>query len=89
MHRPARLRAADPAPISGLDGLLINQVYFYDDPARFAALANRICDELERRVARRQGVAPKGTPRILISGCPMAVPTRARGGRQFPEILEL
>jgi benzoyl-CoA reductase/2-hydroxyglutaryl-CoA dehydratase subunit BcrC/BadD/HgdB len=74
MHRLTKLRAANPAPISGLDGLLINQVYFYDDPARFTASVNKICDELERRVERNEGIAPKGTPRILISGCPMAVP---------------
>jgi len=74
MHRLAKLRAADPAPISGLDGLLMNQVYFYDDPARFTDSVNKVCDELERRVERREGVAPAGAPRILVSGCPMAVP---------------
>jgi len=74
MHRLARLRGADPAPISGLDGLLVNQVYFYDDPARFTGSVNAIGDELEQRIAQGRGVAPKGTPRILISGCPMAVP---------------
>jgi benzoyl-CoA reductase/2-hydroxyglutaryl-CoA dehydratase subunit BcrC/BadD/HgdB len=74
MHRLARLRAADPAPISGLDGLLMNQIYFYDDPVRFTDAVSKICDELEHRIERREGVAPKGTPRILISGCPMAVP---------------
>jgi benzoyl-CoA reductase/2-hydroxyglutaryl-CoA dehydratase subunit BcrC/BadD/HgdB len=35
IHRLSALRAADPSPISGLDGLLANQVYFYDDPVRF------------------------------------------------------
>ncbi|MCK9460714.1 MAG: 2-hydroxyacyl-CoA dehydratase family protein [Proteobacteria bacterium] len=74
MHRLAKLRAADPAPISGLDGLLMNQVYFYDDPDRFTSSVNAICDELEQRVKKHEGVAPKGTPRILVSGCPMAVP---------------
>jgi len=74
MHRLARLRAADPAPIPGLDGLLMNQIYFYDDPARFTGSVARLCDELELRIKRNEGVAPKGTPRILISGCPMAVP---------------
>lgn len=74
MHRLARLRAADPAPISGLDGLLMNQVYFYDDPVRFTGSVNKICDELEQRIERQEGVFAKGTPRILISGCPMAVP---------------
>ena len=74
LHRLAALRKADPAPISGLDALLINQVAFYDDPVRFTASVNALCDELEKRVAAGEGVAAKGTPRILISGCPMAVP---------------
>jgi benzoyl-CoA reductase/2-hydroxyglutaryl-CoA dehydratase subunit BcrC/BadD/HgdB len=74
MHRLARLRGADPAPISGLDGLLVNQVFFYDDPARFTGSVNAIGDELEQRIAQGRGVTPKGTPRILLSGCPMAVP---------------
>ncbi len=74
MHRLAKLRAADPAPVSGLDGLLMNQVYFYDDPERFTGSVSAICDEIEARIAKGEGVFPKGAPRILISGCPMAVP---------------
>jgi len=74
MHRLARLRHADPTPISGMDALLANQVFFYDDPARFTASVNKLCDELEQRIEKKTGVAPKGAPRIVISGCPMAVP---------------
>lgn len=74
VHRLSKLRSADPAPISGLDALLINQVYFYDDPVRFTASVNKICDEIEERIASRNGVFPEATPRILLSGCPMAVP---------------
>ena len=74
MHRLAGLRKADPAPISGLDALLANQVYFYDNPARFTDSVNKICDELEQRIARKAGTVAAGAPRILISGCPMAVP---------------
>ena len=74
LHRLAALRSANPAPISGLDALLINQVAFYDDPVRFTDSVNKVCDELETRIKNREGVAPAGTPRILISGCPMAVP---------------
>ena len=74
LHRLAVLRAADPTPISGLDALLINQVAFYDNPMRFTDSINKLCDELEGRVAEGKGVASKGTPRILLSGCPMAVP---------------
>jgi benzoyl-CoA reductase/2-hydroxyglutaryl-CoA dehydratase subunit BcrC/BadD/HgdB len=74
MHRLYQLRKADPAPISGLDALLINQVFFYDDPIRFTNSVNTICDELEVRVREKSGIKSKGRPRILLSGCPMAVP---------------
>lgn len=74
VKRLAELRKADPAPISGLDALLVNQVFFYDDPVRFTNSVNALCDELEERVKKGEGVFPKGTTRVLISGCPMAVP---------------
>jgi len=74
VQRLARLRAADPAPISGLDSLLINQVFFYDNPERFTNSVNKICDELEIRVRASEGVKPRGVTRLLVSGCPMAVP---------------
>jgi benzoyl-CoA reductase/2-hydroxyglutaryl-CoA dehydratase subunit BcrC/BadD/HgdB len=35
---------------------------------------NALCDELEKRIKDGVGVAAKKTPRILISGCPMALP---------------
>ncbi len=74
IHRLSKLRKADPVPISGLDALLINQVFFYDDPIRFTDSVNKICDELEERISNGSGTSPKGSPRILLSGCPMAVP---------------
>jgi len=74
VHRLSSLRKADPPPISGLDALLANQIYFYDDPVRFTDSVNKICDELALRINNGVGVAPKGTPRILLSGCPMAIP---------------
>lgn len=74
VHRLSEIRKADPTPVSGLDALLINQVFFYDDPVRFTDSVNKICDELEERVKQGIGVRPKGSPRILLSGCPMAVP---------------
>jgi benzoyl-CoA reductase/2-hydroxyglutaryl-CoA dehydratase subunit BcrC/BadD/HgdB len=74
IHRLNSLRKADPVPISGLDALLANQIYFYDDPGRFTKSINALCDELEDRVRKGEGVFPKGTPRILLSGCPMAIP---------------
>ncbi|HEY3374366.1 MAG TPA: double-cubane-cluster-containing anaerobic reductase [Candidatus Aquicultor sp.] len=67
-------RKANPAPISGRDALLIQQVAFYDDPIRFTDSVNKIAAELEQRVVEGKGVAPANAPRILMSGCPMAVP---------------
>lgn len=74
IQRLNALRKADPAPISGRDALLISQISFYDDPVRFTAKLHELCDEMEARIVAGQGVAPKGTPRLLLSGCPMAVP---------------
>ena len=74
VKRLAAIRASDPAPISGLDALLVNQVFFYDDPIRFTGAVNTLCDQLELRVKKKNGVFPKGTTRVIVSGCPMAVP---------------
>jgi benzoyl-CoA reductase/2-hydroxyglutaryl-CoA dehydratase subunit BcrC/BadD/HgdB len=74
VHRLSALRKADPAPISGLDALLVNQVFFYDNPASFTASVEKICDEVEKRIAEGKGVFPIKAPRILVSGCPQAVP---------------
>lgn len=74
LQRIAATRAADPAPISGKDALLATQVAFYDDVPRFTQMMNALADELERRVAAGDGVAPKGTKRVLVTGTPMALP---------------
>ncbi len=74
LHRLAKLRSSDPIVISGLDGLLANQVSLYDNPKRFTESVHKMCDELEKRIQANQGIFPVKTPRILISGCPMAVP---------------
>lgn len=74
IHRLSALRKADPAPISGLDSLLANQVFFYDNPARFTESVHKICDELEKRIPEKTGAFPAKTPRVLVSGCPQAVP---------------
>ncbi len=74
LKRLSDLRANSPSPISGLDGLLIDQIGFMDDVKRFTAKVNELCDELDQRVAKGEGVASKDAPRIMISGSPMAVP---------------
>lgn len=73
LHRLNALRAKNPVTISGLDALLINQVAFYDNPERFTQAVHTICDELEK-AAPDKGVRPAQTPRVIISGCPQAVP---------------
>jgi benzoyl-CoA reductase/2-hydroxyglutaryl-CoA dehydratase subunit BcrC/BadD/HgdB len=74
LQRLNRLRAVAPAPISGRDALLINQISFYDDPVRFTQKIGELCDELEQKIKAGQGVAPADAPRLMLSGCPMAVP---------------
>ncbi|MHB1350654.1 MAG: 2-hydroxyacyl-CoA dehydratase [Desulfobulbus sp.] len=74
LQRLTRLRAASPAPISGKDALLIEQIAFYDEPVRFAEKVNTLCDELEQRVAAGIGATPADAPRVMVSGTPMALP---------------
>jgi benzoyl-CoA reductase/2-hydroxyglutaryl-CoA dehydratase subunit BcrC/BadD/HgdB len=74
MKRLAALRANSPSPISGLDGLLIEQISFNDDVQRFTAKVNELCDELDERVRKGEGVAAADAPRVAVSGCPMAIP---------------
>lgn len=74
LQRLNRLRATVPVPISGRDALLINQISFYDGPSRFTAKIGELCDELEDRVKNGEGIAPEETARVMLSGCPMAVP---------------
>lgn len=75
LQRLYNARKADLAPISGRDVLIISQLAFFDDPARFTEKVNALCDELEERIAKGEGVAPKGAPRILITGSPMPIPS--------------
>jgi benzoyl-CoA reductase/2-hydroxyglutaryl-CoA dehydratase subunit BcrC/BadD/HgdB len=74
LKRLSDLRAKSPTPISGLDALLIMQISFNDDVKRFTAKVNELCDELEERVKKGEGVASKDAPKLMISGCPMAIP---------------
>ena len=74
LQRLYNLRKVNPVPISGKDALLVTQISFYDDAQRDTQMINTLCDELDKRVAAGVGVFPKDTPRILISGSPMAIP---------------
>ncbi|PLX85364.1 MAG: 3-hydroxyacyl-ACP dehydratase [Desulfuromonas sp.] len=74
LQRLNALRHHNPSPISGKDMLLIEQIAFYDEPGRFVKQVNALCDELEDRIEQGVAVAPASTPRIMVSGTPMALP---------------
>ena len=74
LERLYDLRKNETLPISGCDALLISQIAFYDDPARFTQMTNKLCDELEKRVADGVSVVPAGTKRIMLTVTPLAIP---------------
>ena len=74
LQRLAKIRYRDPLVISGKDALLVNQVSFYDNPLRFTESVNKLCDELEERGRKGVNVTDGRAKRIMLSGCPMAVP---------------
>lgn len=67
-------RKSNTLPISGRDALLMMQIAFFDDPVRCAEMCNRLADELEERIEDGVSVVPPETPRILVTGTPLAVP---------------
>jgi len=74
LERLYAFRKYENLPISGKDVLVISQIAFYDDPARFTLMTNKLCDELEKRVKNNISVFPAGTKRIMLTGTPLAVP---------------
>ena len=74
LSRLYECRKADKVPISGRDALVISQIAFYDDPARFTQMTNKLCDELEQRIKDGVSVVKEGTKRIMLTGTPLAVP---------------
>ncbi|MDK9718308.1 MAG: double-cubane-cluster-containing anaerobic reductase [Trichlorobacter sp.] len=74
LQRLNNLRHHNPSPISGKDMLLIEQIAFYDEPNRFVEQVHTLCDELDERIKQGIAVAPASTPRIMVSGTPMALP---------------
>ncbi|MFA6498665.1 MAG: double-cubane-cluster-containing anaerobic reductase [Desulfurivibrionaceae bacterium] len=74
LQRLNSLRHHNPTPISGKDGLLIEQIAFYDEPVRFAEKVNALCDELEERIKNGVAVPTKNATRVMVAGTPMALP---------------
>ncbi len=74
IRRLNKARAAKPAPISGLDALLVSQIAFYDDIDRFTGKVNELADELEARIKEKKGAFSESAPRLLYSGTPLPLP---------------
>jgi len=74
LQRLNSLRHHNPTPISGKDGLLIEQIAFYDEPVRFTEKVNALCDELEERIKNGVAVPAKNATRVMVAGTPMALP---------------
>lgn len=74
LQRLNAFRTLENVPISGRDVLLITQIAFYDDPARFTQKLNELCDELDERVKNGVSVYPKDAPRVMLSGTPLSIP---------------
>jgi benzoyl-CoA reductase/2-hydroxyglutaryl-CoA dehydratase subunit BcrC/BadD/HgdB len=74
MRRVNAARKATPAPISGLDALLVSQISFYDDIDRFTGKVNELADELETRAASARSAYQDSTPRLLHAGTPIPLP---------------
>ncbi|MEM2870430.1 MAG: double-cubane-cluster-containing anaerobic reductase [Thermoplasmata archaeon] len=72
IRRLYEARKREDVPIWGRDALLATNLWFHDDPARWAAQMERLCDEVERR---ERGVADRKAPRILLTGSPVILPT--------------
>ncbi len=77
LNKLMQLRGKKNRAISGKDALLINQISFYDDPVRFTEKTEQLNKELE------SSTNDSGKLKILISGCPMAVPNW-----KIPQIVE-
>ncbi len=67
------LRKSQPV-ITGRDAMLVNQTYLWDDKVRWTEKTEALCDELEKRIQRKDWVCAPDTPRILITGTPMFWP---------------
>jgi benzoyl-CoA reductase/2-hydroxyglutaryl-CoA dehydratase subunit BcrC/BadD/HgdB len=63
-----------PPVIMGRDAMLVNQVFLWDDIARWTEKTEALCDELKQRIKQKQWVCPPDTPRVMVTGTPMFWP---------------
>ena len=74
LNRLYETRKRIPSPISGKDALLISQLAFYDQVDRFTEKVNNLCEELEGRIKKKEGVVEGKIPRLFVSGTPQVIP---------------
>ena len=72
IRRLYEVRKRPLVPIWGRDALLATNLWFHDDPQRWAKNMELLCDEVERRT---EGVGKPDSPRILLTGSPVILPT--------------
>lgn len=68
------LQRSTPAPLRGNDMLLIANSYFFSDRNQWQKAVTTLSDELEIRIKKQNGAAPKKAPRILLTGSPAIFP---------------
>ncbi|MGX7167544.1 double-cubane-cluster-containing anaerobic reductase [Facklamia hominis] len=73
IHRMWSYRKRDEIPISGKDCLIVQQCAAYVTPLQYIDLVNRLCDELDQRIAQGRTLTTKDTPRIMLSGSPIGL----------------
>lgn len=65
------IRKDENPKIWGRDAQMVTNLSYYDDPKRWTERLNILCGELE---ARTESVCPPSTPRIMLTGSPIAIP---------------
>jgi benzoyl-CoA reductase/2-hydroxyglutaryl-CoA dehydratase subunit BcrC/BadD/HgdB len=72
VRRLYEVRKRSSPPIWGRDALLVTSILHFDNPIRWITKTEELCFELE---AKESGVCPENTPRILLTGSPVFMPT--------------
>lgn len=63
-----------PPVIMGRDAMLVNQTSLWDDIKRWTEKVEELCDELEKRIEKKEYACYPETPRVLVTGTPMLWP---------------
>lgn len=74
LKRLYKLNGHDPAPLSGLN--MLTAVYlksFNVDYEEGISIVNQLADEVEELIRREVSPFEAGTPRILLTGCPVGI----------------